>query len=230
MADDYFYRIQQEVKAAEERLELLNGIIDKKTKEINDLNLSSDEVKKGFDYFVSLQRKFTEDEIRKFRGELEDYKERNKVFIRTLAIKAAEVGKAEEDLEVSKLDLKKRAAVLADGQKDIDKKDGELSLLLQEVQKQKDVARKSRAKGGQMLVRAEKVLKRAEERYEEVMTFESEKRKLLVDKEEHLDHQLKLTKKKRRLYEDSLEWVEKEKQKIASQWQALLSAKAHIDG
>jgi chromosome segregation ATPase len=140
------------------------------------------------------------------------------------------VGKAEEDLEVSKLDLKKRAAVLADGQKDIDKKDGELSLLLQEVQKQKDVARKSRAKGGQMLVRAEKVLKRAEERYEEVMTFESEKRKLLVDKEEHLDHQLKLTKKKRRLYEDSLEWVEKEKQKIASQWQALLSAKAHIDG
>lgn len=230
MSDDYLHRVQQEVKAAEERLELINSILVKKTKEINDLNLSEDKIRKGFDFFLYLQREFTEEQIKGFRKDLDEYKNRNKAFIRDLAIKSSELEKGQSELEVIKLSLKDQTAVLAGRQKEVDKRDGELGILLEDVKKEKGLARKSRARGGQLLIRAEEILIKAEARHEEVMTFEQEKRKLLAEKEVLLEGELKLTRRRRRLYEDSFKWVETEKQKIASQWQALLSAKEHTDG
>lgn len=226
----YLSQLDAEIVEKERRLERLRSWCDEETKKMNAIRQEKKETEENYMEFSRNLRRGFEEQMAKSARETEDFLEKCKINVTDLLRREEEVKKEKEILEKEKNELEQKRV-------QVESLQTTLSEEIAAVAKELDAALSLKATAAwdknavlNMRIKYAALSKKLKKSIEDWMTFESEKRKVLEEKESHLVRELAITLAERKAYFDSLALIEEEKKKIAGQWEQLLLAKQYLDG
>lgn len=229
MSDTYLLDLKQKISFEKQELIRLENFRNTLNKEINDLRTQKYKMAGEFEKFTSEQMKYSSDKIKESRDHLEDELYKNREEIRIINKKGKEVEKG-LDLITRRLDeLVKKEKELQDKMMDSGKMEVKSKSLMDRIYQAAGIVQSGNKKLEGDKKRIWILLGMIEAKVEKIEKYENEKRDIILEKEEILNHQFRLLKVKEELMDDGVKWVKDQKERIQAQWESLLLAKKYIE-